>query len=122
MEPAMDSPTADTQGTTTIAPGVLVTIARLTALSVPGVASLAPVPGGVNRLFRRGTAEGVRIEIDGKSVSVDLYLVLRHDSQVREVSRKVQAEVARAIEEMVGMQVRRIDVHVEDMDYSGAPG
>jgi len=116
------SPSVPTQGSTTIAPGVLVTIARLTALSVPGVASLATVPGGVNRLFRRGLAEGVRIEIDGQAVSVDLYLVLRHDSQVREVSRRVQADVARAIEEMVGMQVRRIDVHVEDMDYSGAPG
>src|SRR4030067_117035 len=105
MEPPMDSPTgptADTQGTTTIAPGVLVTIARLTPLSVPGVASLAPVPGGVNRLFRRGTAEGVRIEIDGKSVSVDLYLVLRHDRQVREVSRKGQAQVRRASEETGG--------------------
>src|SRR4030067_732734 len=109
MEPPMDSPTgptADTQGTTTIAPGVLVTIARLRALSLPGVAPLDPGPGGVNRLFGRGTAEGVRIEIDGKSVSVDLYLVLRHDRQVREVSRKVQAEVTRAIEEMVGMPGR----------------
>jgi uncharacterized alkaline shock family protein YloU len=110
------------QGSTTIAPGVLVTIARLTALSVPGVTALAKVPGGVNRLFRRGVAEGVRIDVDGQAVSVDLYLVLRHDSQVREVSRKVQAEVGRAIEEMVGMQVRRIDVHIEDMDYTDAPG
>lgn len=121
----MDSPQTPpgpTEGTTTIAPGVLVTIARLTALAVPGVAGMAPVPGGVNRLFRRGAAEGVRIDVDGQEVTVDLYLVLQHDSQVREVSRKVQAEVVRAIEDMVGMQVRRIDVHIEDMDYSGAPG
>ncbi|HET7011874.1 MAG TPA: Asp23/Gls24 family envelope stress response protein [Anaerolineales bacterium] len=111
-----------TQGSTTIAPGVLVTIARLTALAVPGVTGMAAIPGGVNRLFRKGAAEGVRIDVDDQAVSVDLYLVLRHDSQVREVSRKVQAEVARAIEDMVGMQVRRIDVHIEDMDYSGAPG
>jgi uncharacterized alkaline shock family protein YloU len=89
---------------------------------VPGVASLASIPGGVNRLFRRGETEGVRIEVDGRQVSVDLYLVLRHDTQVREVSRRVQAEVARAIEDMVGMQVRRIDVHIEDIDYSDAPG
>jgi uncharacterized alkaline shock family protein YloU len=121
----MDSPATPagrTEGTTTIAPGVLVTIARLTAMGVPGVAGMAAVSGGVNRLFRRGAAEGVRIDVDGQAVTVDLYLVLRHDSQVREVSRKVQADVARAIENMVGMQVRRIDVHIEDMDYSGAPG
>jgi uncharacterized alkaline shock family protein YloU len=104
-------------GTTTIAPGVLITIARLTALSVPGVASIASVPGGVNRLFRRGSGEGVRIEVDEDAVSVDLYLILARNTNVREVSRKVQAEVGRAIEDMVGMQVQHIDVHIEDIDY-----
>ena len=104
-------------GTTTIAPGVLITIARLTALSVPGVAMIASVPGGVNRLFRRGSGEGVRIEVEEDAVSVDLYLILARNTNVREVSRKVQAEVGRAIEDMVGMQVQRIDVHIEDIDY-----
>ncbi len=104
-------------GTTTIAPGVLITIARLTALSVPGVAKIASIPGGVNRIFRRGSGEGVRIEVDEDAVSVDLYLILARNTNVREVSRKVQAEVGRAIEDMVGMQVQRIDVHIEDIDY-----
>jgi uncharacterized alkaline shock family protein YloU len=105
-------------GTTSIAPGVLVTTARLTALAVEGVAAMAPVSGGVNRLFRRGRGEGVRIEVEDNAVSIDIFLVLARDTNVREVSRKVQAEVARAIEEMVGMQVQRIDVHIEDIDYS----
>jgi uncharacterized alkaline shock family protein YloU len=104
-------------GTTTIAPSVLITIARLTALSVPGVATMAPIPGGVNRLFRRGSGEGVRIEVDQDEVAIDLYLILARNTNVREVSRKVQAEVGRAIEDMVGMQIKRIDIHIEDIDY-----
>jgi uncharacterized alkaline shock family protein YloU len=107
-------------GTTTMAPGVLVTLAKLTALSVPGVADVAPLPGGVNRLFRRGVSEGVQIQVDETCVCIDLYLILRHNTNVRDVSRKVQAEVARAIEEMIGMQVTRVDVHIEDIDYSDA--
>ncbi len=102
--------------TTTIAPGVLVTIAKLTALGISGVSRMAPVPGGVNRLFRRGAAEGVRIEVDEETVSVDLYLVLEHGTNVRDISRKAQAEVAAAIENMVGMQVSHVDVHIEDFD------
>lgn len=105
-------------GTTTMAPGVLVTLAKLTAMSIPGVVGVAPLPGGVNRLFRRGVAEGVQIEFDENSVGIDLYLILKQDTNVRNVSRKVQAEVARAIEEMIGMQVTRIDVHIEDIDYT----
>ncbi len=110
-----------TGGKTTIAPSVLLTMARLTALGVPGVVAVAPVPGGVNRLFRRGAAEGVRIEVEDDHVAVDLHLILARDVNVREVSRKVQAEVARAIEDMVGMRVTRIDVHVEDIDYETNP-
>ena len=109
------------RGKTSIAPGVLITMARLTALGVPGVAGMAPIPGGVNRLFRRGAGEGVRIEVEGDNVSVDLHLILDQGTNVREVSRKVQAEVARAIQDMIGMQVARIDVHVEDIDYHSTP-
>lgn len=107
-------------GKTTIAPGVLVTIARLTSLSIPGVARMAAVPGGVNRIFRRGTGEGVRIEIENGNVSVDLFVILEQDAIVLDVCRNMQAAVARAIEDMVGMEAKRIDVHVEEIDYSTA--
>lgn len=112
-----------TPGTTTIAPGVLLTIARLTTLGVRGVYDLAPIPAGVNRLFRRGVGEGVVINVDENCVSVELHLILKQDTNVREVSRKVQLEVARAIEELVGMQVERIDVHIEDIRFedTGSP-
>lgn len=104
-------------GKTTIAPGVIITIARLTALNVPGVIEMAPIPSAVNRLLRRTSSEGVSIKVDSGSVAVDLYLILDHGTYVRDVSRKVQSKVARAIEDMVGMQVERIDVHIEDIDF-----
>lgn len=105
-------------GTTTMAPGVLVTLAKFTALNIPGVVAMAPRPGGVNRLFKRGSGEGVQIEIDEDCVCVELFLILKSDTNVREVSRKVQNEVARAIEEMVGMDVTRVDVHIEDIYFA----
>jgi uncharacterized alkaline shock family protein YloU len=102
---------------TTIAPGVLVAIARQTALTVAGVAGMAPVPGGVNRLFRRGVGDGVQIEVESGRAGVDLYLVLGGESNVRQVGRTVQSEVTRAFEEMVGIPVDRVDIHVEDIDF-----
>ncbi|NIS80882.1 MAG: Asp23/Gls24 family envelope stress response protein [Anaerolineales bacterium] len=116
--PTNEPEAARAPGATTIAPGVLVTTARLAALGVKGVSAVASVPGGVNRFFRRGSGEGVRIEVEDDAVSVDLFLILTKDTNVRDVSRKVQAEVARAIEDIVGMQVTRIDVHIEDIDYT----
>ncbi len=109
-------------GKTTIAPDVLVTIARLSALGVPGVARLAPVPGDVNQLFQRELNEGVHIEVHGHAVAVELYLVTQPDTNLREVARKVQAEVTRAIHDMVGMDVLHVNVHIEDVEPLGEQG
>ena len=64
------------------------------------------------------------LEIDGQSVTVEdglvyveLYLVLKKDVNVRDVSRSVQQQVARAISEMVGMEVGHVNIHIEDIDY-----
>ena len=110
--------TDNTQGKTTVAPEVLTTIARLSALSVPGVSRLAPVSGGVNRFFKRGSGDGVRIETEENTVFVDLHLILREEVNIREVSRNVQQNVTRAIHEMVGMDVGHVNIHIEDIDYA----
>lgn len=102
-----------------IAPEVLLTIARLTATQVPGVSRLVNVPGSVNRLFKKNIqqGDGLCIEIAEDSVNIDIYVALKNDVIVRDTSREIQREVQRAITEMVGMQVGRVNIHVEDIDY-----
>lgn len=117
MQPYNDKP----GGATSIAPGVLFTIARLTALSVPGVVALAPVPG-VGRVMRRGGNLGVLLDVHDQRVTVELHLILAANTNVRTVCRAVQADVAQAIEQMVGMPVDRVDVHVQDIDFSAPSG
>jgi uncharacterized alkaline shock family protein YloU len=107
-------------GKTTIAPGVLLTIARLTTLDVEGVSRMYQLPGGVNRIFKRGPDEGVRIEVKDDRVYIDLHVILEHDTNIREVSRNIQHSVKRAITEMVGMEVGRVNVHIEDINYPTA--
>lgn len=109
------------QGKTTVSPDVLVTITRLSALSVAGVSRMAQVPGGVNRLFKRGLGDGVRIEVEDNVVKANLYLILEREVNMREVGRNVQNQVARALQEMVGMEVAGIDIHIEDIDMDEDP-
>ena len=105
-------------GKTTIAPGVLSTIIRLTALQVEGVSRLAQIPSSVNTLFSRSREDGVEITVeDDGSVYADLYLILKDKAQIRDTSKKVQEEVSLAISKMVGMEVGTINVHIEDIDY-----
>jgi uncharacterized alkaline shock family protein YloU len=114
----MDS--APASGKIYISPGVLITVARLAALSVPGVARMSPVPGGVNRMFRLRAAQGVRVETRGEEVSAELFLVLSGEGDAREIARKVQLEVCRAITEIIGLKVGEVVVHIEDIASSAA--
>jgi uncharacterized alkaline shock family protein YloU len=109
-------------GKTTIAAEVLTTIARLTTLDVPGVSRMAAVPSAVDRLFSRTMGEGVRISLDNDTVSTDLYVVLQPERPLRQVGKQIQIRVERALSEMVGMQVGRINVHIEDIDYPSERG
>jgi uncharacterized alkaline shock family protein YloU len=105
-------------GKTTIAPEVLVSIARLTALSVPGVRRLSLASNDLNRLFHHGINEGVEIQVENDTVYADIHVVLNRDVNVRDVSRSIQTQVARAFSEMVGMEVGKVNIHVEDIDFS----
>lgn len=105
-------------GRTTIAPDVLVTIVKLTVASISGVSRLAPVPGRINRLFNHEASDGVDIFVENNTVYADVYVIFKRDINVRDVSRVIQNQVARAVKEMVGMEVGKVNVHVEDIDYS----
>lgn len=109
-----------TPGKTTIAPEVLVTIVRLTVLNTPGVSRLATLPTDVERLFNKSAGEGLKVSVEGDAVYADIYVILNPDVNVRDVGRNIQAQVSRAISDMVGMEVGRVNVHIEDIDYSPA--
>jgi len=105
----------ESPGRVTIAHNVLLTIARLTTCSVPGVVRL--VPCGVQGWLRRGGDEGVLLEVDGDRVRFDLFVVADANANLRQVGQKIQEEVARAIRDMVGMAPEAINVHIQDVVY-----
>jgi uncharacterized alkaline shock family protein YloU len=105
-------------GKVIIAPGVLVTIARLTTLSTPGVVKMsAGWTDSMGRLLRRrGPGDGVKIEVEDDAVSVDLYIVVEQDVNVVKLSQEIQSEVSRAIHDMVGMEVKQVNIHIQDVE------
>jgi uncharacterized alkaline shock family protein YloU len=106
-------------GAVTIAPEVLVTIAQLTTQDVRGVHAMSTDwTRDVNRFFgNTHVGDGVQVQVDGNRVAVDLYIVVEQDVNMLQLGRTVQSEVIRAIEDMVGMEVRAVDVHIEDVHY-----
>lgn len=109
----------ESAGRVTIAPDVLVTIARLTTQSVDGVARMCPIgPNLIEKLFQRvAGGDGVQIIVTDDMVKVDLYIIVSPDVNMRQVSQYIQTAVTRAIQDMVGMQVKAVNVHIQDVAY-----
>jgi uncharacterized alkaline shock family protein YloU len=104
-------------GKVTIAPNVLVTIVQERANSVPGVAQLCVNVPGVKRLLGLPTAgRGVGANIEDGQVVVDVYLVAKRDVDLLRMGRQLQQEITRDMEDIVGMQVREVNVHIEDVE------
>jgi uncharacterized alkaline shock family protein YloU len=75
----------------------------------------------MNRVFGVvHTGDGVQVRVKDSRVRVDLYIVVDHDVGILQIGRRVQAEVTRAIEKMVGMEIEEVNVHVEDVCYPPA--
>ena len=104
-------------GKVTIAPQVLLTIARLTTLDTPGVACMSPtLVGSVSRMLRRQRLnEGIRIVVEDDIVYIDLYIIVEPNISLLRLGRQIQHDVTRAISDMLGMHVGEVNIHIQDV-------
>jgi uncharacterized alkaline shock family protein YloU len=105
------------EGKITVAPEVLLEIIELAALYTDGVVRLASTPARVDRLFKKViSGNGIDLEIDQDSVTIDLYLIVK-EVDILALSHKVQKEVIRSMDRIVGLNVNAVNVHIEDVEY-----
>jgi len=105
------------EGKITVAPEVLLDIIQQAALYTDGVVRMASIPPRVDRIFRRViTAEGIELEIKDVSAVIDLYLVVRPVDMLA-LSHRVQKEVIRSMDKLVGLKVDAVNIHIEDVAY-----
>ena len=106
------------EGTITVAPGVLLDIIEQAALYTDGVMGMASIPPRVGRIFRRLiSGDGIELEVGEDSVSIDLYLIVQAVDLLT-LCHQVQKEVIRAMDKLVGLKVSAVNIHIEDVAYS----
>jgi len=105
-------------GTVSVAPQVLTELISITARQVPGVARLGHAPAWRTRYGRHSRASdtGVRVQIVNSAVVADCYLIAAPDTNLLELGIAVQATVATAIRELVGIAVYEVNVYVQDVE------
>ena len=109
-------------GHVTVADEVIIEIIRQTALATPGVARLDIFrPRRVNRLLSDRAATGIALQIEEDGIGIDLYVVAEPEAQMLPLGQILQREISRAISEGLGMRVKEINVHIEDVADRFAP-
>ena len=108
----------ESMGRIEVAPEVLIAIARQVVLDVEGISQMAPIPSEVANLFRRATRhDGIVLSFEDNSLAFDVYVLMDPDVNVVQSSRAAQIAVREAMDKMVGIPVRAVNIHVEDVTF-----
>lgn len=112
-----DVQTAMDNGTVTFANDVLAVIAGLAASEVEGVAGMSG-GGGIAEMFsKKNLGKGVKITVNEKTASIDVTLIATYGFKIHEVCATVQQNVKKAIENMTGLNVACVNVHVQGIVF-----
>ena len=110
-------------GHVTIVPAVLLSIVRQTVLDQIGVVRLSgrSTARRTGSKARSASAEGLRIEVaPDHSVVVDVRLVVSGQTNMRELAETLQSEITRALQTMVDMTAREVNVHIDAVDLGSS--
>ncbi|MFF9685817.1 Asp23/Gls24 family envelope stress response protein [Streptomyces sp. NPDC014623] len=110
-----------TRGTTTIADGVVATIAGIAIRETDGVHSVgrgaSKAMGAVagRRSGSSGAGRAVKVEVGEKQTAVDVDVKVEYGVPIHELADRIRANVTDAVETMTGLEVVEINIHVFDV-------
>ena len=105
-------------GTVKIADDVVAMIAGLAATEVEGVSAMAGNTGNDvrSKVGMKKLTKGVRVDVIGKKVVVDLAVTMKYGYHIPATCQKVQAKVKNAIENMTGLNVEYANIRIAGIE------
>lgn len=106
----------DTEVVALIAGGAAVECYGLVGMHAPGLKQ------GLSLIRRQeDLSRGVIVSIEEEAAVIDLHVVVQYGINIVEVSHNVMEQVRYAVEGQCGLEVSRINVHVEGVRVDGSP-
>ena len=105
-------------GSINISEEVIAAIAVGAVREVEGVSGMMTTLGGsvtdlvTNKKNAQKGAKGVKIDMTGTALTLDLYLTVEYGHAIPEVAENAQKAVASAVEAMTGCPVGTVNIHV----------
>lgn len=96
---------------------VVAVIAGMAASEVSGVAEMSGgFAGGISEVLsgKKNLAKGIKVEIlENKESRIDVNIIVEYGARIPEVAFEIQKRVKKSVENMTGLNVLEVNVHVQ---------
>ena len=106
-----------------ISSDVVAVIAGVAVSEVQGVAGMAGgFAGGISEVFsgKKNLAKGIKADINEGKVKLDVNIIVEYGSRIPDVAFEIQNRVKKAVENMTGLVVEEVNVHVQGVNTDTA--
>ena len=90
-------------------------LAKIAALATDEVDGVAGTSGGSLSDMLGVKNRGIKVELEKENVTVDINIVVEYGKKLHEVSKKVQENVKKSIENMTALNVAAVNVNVHSL-------
>jgi uncharacterized alkaline shock family protein YloU len=103
-----------------ISEDVIGIIAGLAASEVEGIAGMTlGFVDGINQFLggNKKYSKGVKIDLEGKKVTIDLYVNVKYGVRIPDIAWAAQNAVKSAVETMTGLEVLAVNINVQGITF-----
>ena len=95
---------------------VVAVIAGVAVSEVQGVASMSGgFAGGITEVLsgKKNLSKGIKVDADEKEVKIDVNIIVEYGTRIPDVAFEIQNRVKKSVENMTGLKVSEVNVHVQ---------
>lgn len=99
-----------------ISDDVVAVIAGVAVSEVSGVAEMSGgFAGGISEVLsgKKNLSKGIKVESGEKETKIDVNIVVEYGTRIPDVAFEIQNKVKNAVENMTGLKVVEVNVHVQ---------
>ena len=102
-----------------ISDDVIAVIAGIAVSEVSGVSEMAGgFAGGITEVLsgKKNFAKGIKVEAGDKDTKIDVNIIVEYGIRIPDVAFEIQNRVKKAVEQMTGLNVAEVNVHVQGVN------
>ncbi len=98
---------------------VIAVIAGVAVSEVKGVSGMAGgFAGGITEVFsgKKNLAKGIKVDATDTNAKIDVNIIVKYGTRIPDIAFEIQNKVKKAVEDMTGLKVEEVNVHVQGVD------